>query len=219
MIELINVDKFYKTRRGPRQILKSVNLSIGQGDKLGILGRNGAGKSTLIRIISGAEQPSAGSVDRRMSASWPLAYTGAFQSGLTGIDNIRFICRIYGVEAAERIAFIQKFSDLGDYLYEPINTYSAGMRARLGFAVSMSIEFDCFLIDEVVSVGDSRFHEKCRVELFEKRADRALVIVSHDAGYIREHCNRAAVLVKGELHNFENTTDAFEFYTESLHAA
>ncbi|WP_010184541.1 ABC transporter ATP-binding protein [Sphingomonas sp. PAMC 26605] len=219
MINLIDVNKFYRTRRGPRQILKDVNLSIAPGDKLGILGRNGAGKSTLIRIISGAEQPTDGIVRRTMSASWPLAYTGGFQSALTGIDNLRFICRIYGVKAEDRIAFIQQFSDLGDYLYEPINTYSAGMRARLGFAVSMSIEFDCFLIDEVISVGDSRFHEKCRIELFEKRADRALVIVSHDANYIQEHCNRAAVLVKGELHNFDNTADAFHFYTHSLEPA
>ncbi|MET3761225.1 ABC transporter ATP-binding protein [Sphingomonas sp. UYEF23] len=216
MITLDNVDKFYHTRRGPRQILESVGLSIGYGDKIGVLGRNGAGKSTLIRIISGAEQPTSGHITRTMSASWPLAYTGGFQSALTGIDNLRFICRIYGVDVKERIAFVQQFSDLGDYLYEPISTYSAGMRARLGFAVSMSIEFDCFLIDEVVSVGDSRFHEKCRIELFEKRADRALVIVSHDAGYIREHCNRAAVLVRGKLHNFDEIDEAFEYYQKSV---
>lgn len=216
MIVLQNVDKFYHTRRGPRQILNAVNLTIEPGDKLGILGRNGAGKSTLIRIISGAEKPTSGHVHREMSASWPLAYTGGFQSGLTGIDNIRFICRIYGVEIEQRLAFIKQFSDLGDYLYEPIHTYSAGMRARLGFAVSMSIEFDCFLIDEVVSVGDSRFHEKCRIELFEKRADRALVIVSHDTTYVREHCNRAAVLVRGQLHNFETVDEAFDYYAHSL---
>jgi capsular polysaccharide transport system ATP-binding protein len=216
MINLENVNKFYETRRGPRQILKSVNLTIGHGDKVGILGRNGAGKSTLIRIISGAEQPSSGIVSRTMSASWPIAYTGAFQSALTGLDNIRFICRIYGVDVDERIPFIEDFSGLGDYLYEPIASYSSGMRARLAFAASMSIEFDCFLIDEVVSVGDSRFHEKCRVELFEKRADRALVIVSHDAGYIREHCDRAAVLVNGVLHNFDDTEEAFEFYSQSM---
>ncbi len=218
MIDIRNVNKFYKTRRGPRQILDSVNLRVHPGEKVGILGRNGAGKSTLIRIISGAEQPTNGVVDRTMSTSWPLAYTGAFQSALTGLDNIRFICRIYGVNVEDRIPFIQQFSDLGAYLYEPINTYSAGMRARLGFAVSMSIEFDCFLIDEVISVGDYRFHEKCRVELFEKRADRALVIVSHDAGYVRAHCDRAAVLVNGHLHNFDNTEEAFEYYSSSISA-
>lgn len=216
MIELRNVNKFYRTRNGRRQILDSVNLSIARGEKLGILGRNGAGKSTLIRIISGAEQPTDGLVRRGMSASWPLAYTGAFQSALSGLDNVRFICRIYGVPVEERVAFIQEFSDLGAYLYEPINTYSAGMRARLAFAVSMSIEFDCFLIDEVISVGDSRFHERCRVELFEKRADRALIIVSHDAAYVRAHCDRAAVLIQGKLHNFDTTEEAFEFYDRSV---
>ncbi|MDY7523914.1 ABC transporter ATP-binding protein [Sphingomonas sp. 10B4] len=216
MIELCDVNKFYRTRKGRRQILDSVSLSIARGEKLGILGRNGAGKSTLIRIISGAEQPTDGLVRRSMSASWPLAYTGAFQSALSGLDNVRFICRIYGVPVEERVAFIQEFSDLGAYLYEPINTYSAGMRARLAFAVSMSIEFDCFLIDEVISVGDSRFHERCRVELFEKRADRALIIVSHDAAYVRAHCDRAAVLIQGKLHNFDSTDEAFEFYDKSV---
>jgi capsular polysaccharide transport system ATP-binding protein len=216
MIELQNVSKFYRTRRGPRQILNSISLSVPPGEKLGILGRNGAGKSTLIRIISGAEQPTTGHVERHMSVSWPLAYTGAFQSALTGLDNVRFICRIYDVDPDDRVAFIQKFSDLGSYLFEPINTYSAGMRARLAFAVSMSIEFDCFLIDEIVSVGDSRFHEKCRVELFEKRADRALVIVSHDAAYIKQHCNRAAVLIEGHLYNFDSIDEAYAFYTKSF---
>jgi capsular polysaccharide transport system ATP-binding protein len=216
VISLYNVSKFYQTRRGPRQILDSINLVVNKGEKIGILGRNGAGKSTLIRIISGAEQPSTGRVSRQISVSWPLAYTGAFQSALTGLDNLRFICRIYDVRVEDKLAFVQQFSDLGEYLFEPIHTYSAGMRARLAFAISMSIEFDCFLIDEIVSVGDSRFHEKCRIELFEKRADRSLIIVSHDAEYVRAHCDRAAVLVAGRLHDFNNLDRAYKFYMESV---
>jgi capsular polysaccharide transport system ATP-binding protein len=90
------------------------------------------------------------------------------------------------------------------------------MRARLAFAISMAIEFDCFLIDEIVAVGDSRFHMKCHHELFERRRDRSLIIVSHDAGYIREHCDRAAVLVEGKLHSFDQVQDAFAFYQESV---
>ena len=216
MIELSNVSKIYRTKHGKNQVLKSVNLTVHKGDRLGILGRNGAGKSTLIRIISGAEQPSAGQVSRSMSASWPLSYTGAFQSALTGIDNIRFICRIYGVALEDQINFVREFSDLGYYLDEPIATYSAGMRARLAFAISMSIEFDCFLIDEVVSVGDSRFHEKCHIELFEKRADRGLVIVSHDANYVKTYCNRAAVLISGNLVLFDDINTAYDFYMDSM---
>lgn len=216
MIELSDVSKFYRNKHGKNQVLKSVNLKVHKGERLGILGRNGAGKSTLIRIISGAEQPSAGQVSRTMTASWPLAYTGAFQSALTGIDNLRFICRIYGVVLEDRIDFVREFSDLGYYLNEPIATYSAGMRARLAFAISMSIEFDCFLIDEVVSVGDSRFHERCHIELFEKRSDRGLVIVSHDANYVKTYCNRAAVLIGGELAMFDDINTAYDFYMDSM---
>jgi capsular polysaccharide transport system ATP-binding protein len=86
------------------------------------------------------------------------------------------------------------------------------MRARLAFAISMVIEFDCFLIDEIIAVGDARFHQKCHLELFEKRGDRAMIIVSHDAGYIREHCTRAAVLSGGELHHAPTLDEAFDFY-------
>lgn len=212
MITLEDVTKTYKTRHGTRTVLDHINLSIGKGEKIGILGSNGAGKSTLIRMISGAEPPTSGIIHRDISISWPLAFGGAFQGSLSGFDNIRFICRVYDVPIAPAIAFVEEFSELGKYLLEPIKKYSSGMRARLAFAISMAIEFDCFLIDEIVAVGDSRFHEKCLVELFEKRKDRAMIIVSHNPDYVREHCERAAVLSAGKLYSFPAVEDAFDFY-------
>lgn len=214
MIQINNLVKQYPTRQGPRTVLDNINLSINAGEKVGILGRNGSGKSTLIRLISGAEQPTAGSIHRGISVSWPLAFGGAFQGSLTGLDNLRFICRVYGASTEDKIPFVQEFSELGQYLYEPIKTYSAGMRARLAFAISMVVEFDCFLIDEIVAVGDARFQERCRVELFEKRKDRAMIMVSHDPGFIRAHCEHAAVLVEGKLTSFKQVDDAFTFYHE-----
>lgn len=214
MIQINNLVKRYPTRHGPRTVLDNISLSIKPGEKVGILGRNGSGKSTLIRLISGAEQPTAGSIHRGMSVSWPLAFGGAFQGTLTGLDNLRFICRVYGASTEDKIPFIQEFSELGQYLYEPVKTYSAGMRARLAFAISMVVEFDCFLIDEIVAVGDARFHEKCRIELFEKRKDRAMILVSHDPGFIRTYCQHAAVLVDGKLRAFEQVNEAFAYYTE-----
>lgn len=214
MIRLENIHKWYHTRHGSVHVLNDVNLAVRPGEKVGILGRNGAGKSTLIRLISGAERPSAGHIVRDMSVSWPLAFGGAFQGTLTGLDNLRFICRIYGRSTEDKIDYVQEFSELGRYLREPVRTYSAGMRARLAFAISMVVEFDCFLIDEIVAVGDARFHEKCRVELFEKRGDRAMILVSHDPGYVRAHCDRASVLVGGRMHNFDNVDDAYAFYQE-----
>lgn len=212
MIRLENVNKTYPTRVGPVQILKDVNLVIRRGERVGILGRNGAGKSTMIRLMSGAELPTSGVIERHMSVSWPLAFGGAFQGSLTGYDNLRFICRIYGVDPEDKIAFVEGFSELGLYMREPVKSYSSGMRARLAFAISMVIEFDCFLIDEIISVGDARFHEKCHRELFERRGDRAMIIVSHDPGYIREHCTRASVLAGGRLHHAPSVEDAFAFY-------
>ena len=214
MIYIEHVSKHYSTRHGPVTVLNDVNLSISPGEKIGILGRNGAGKSTIIRLISGAERPSAGRIRREMSVSWPLAFGGAFQGTLTGLDNLRFICRVYGKSTEDRIAYVQEFSELGRYLREPVKTYSAGMRARLAFAISMVVEFDCFLIDEIVAVGDSRFHEKCNIELFEKRKDRAMIFVSHDPNYVRAHCDRAAVLLGGKLHAFSEVEEAFAFYNE-----
>lgn len=214
MIALTNICKSYPIHNGTRLVLNNINYTINPSEKIGILGKNGAGKSTLIRVLSGAERPTSGNIMRNMSLSWPLAFGGAFQGSLTGIDNIKFICRIYGVNYLEKIEYIDDFSELGKYLLEPIKNYSAGMRARLAFGISMAVEFDCFLIDEVVAVGDARFQEKCRIELFEKRKDRAMIIVSHDPGYIQTHCDKAAVLFDGKLHQFEDTEHAFEFYKE-----
>jgi len=214
MITLSQVSKTYKVHGGRRTILDKLDLKVGRGEKIGILGRNGSGKSTLVRLISGAEFPTSGRISRAMSVSWPLAFAGGFQGSLTGYDNLRFICRVYNASIESALPFVEEFSELGRYLREPLKNYSSGMRARLAFALSMAVEFDCFLIDEVVAVGDQRFHEKCHEELFVKRRDRAMIIVSHQPHFIRAHCDRATVLLRGKLHPFDKVDDAFAFYTE-----
>jgi capsular polysaccharide transport system ATP-binding protein len=214
MIILDNITKVYDTRQGQRTVLDGLNLSVAKSERLGILGRNGAGKSTLIRLISGIEQPTDGKIHRSISISWPLAFSGGFQGSLSGIDNIRFICRVYGVPIEPAIKYVEEFSELGVYLREPVKKYSSGMRARLAFGISMAVDFDCFLIDEIVAVGDSYFQEKSHKELFERRKDRAMIIVSHNVAYVREHCQHAAVLVNGKLHSFDQVEDAYKFYQE-----
>jgi capsular polysaccharide transport system ATP-binding protein len=212
MIELTSVTKTYPTRQGRRIVLNRIDLQVAKGRKIGIFGRNGAGKSTLIRMISGAELPTSGRIRRGISVSWPLAFAGAFQQYLTGLDNLRFICRIYGVDFKGVMPFVEDFTELGIYLREPVVHYSNGMRARLAFALSMAIEFDCFLIDEIIAVGDSRFHDKCMQELFEKRKDRALILVSHDANMIKAHCDSAYVLTSGRLTAHESVDAAYNYY-------
>jgi capsular polysaccharide transport system ATP-binding protein len=212
MIWIENVSKTYHTRLGPRTILDRVDMRLERGRNVGILGRNGAGKSTLIRILAGAERPTSGHIHREMSVSWPLAFGGAFQPHLTGLDNLKFVCRIYGVDYKPMVPFVEEFTDLGVYFREPVSHYSTGMVTRLAFALSMAVEFDCFLIDETMVVGDARFHERCHHELFEKRRDRAFILVSHDPAVIRQHCESACVLHEGKLHAFSSIDAAYEFY-------
>jgi len=217
MIRVEHIHKVYPTRTGDREVLNDISFTLNHGEKLGILGRNGAGKSTLIRLVSGAEAPTSGEIVRTMSVSWPLAFSGAFQNSLTGLDNLRFISRIYQQDYKNNVNFVTEFTELGLYLREPVRSYSQGMRARLAFAISMIIEFDCYLIDEVAAVGDAKFHERCEFELFQKRADRAMIIISHDADYVRKHCNRFSVLHKGKMTFYESFEQAHDIHIRNLH--
>lgn len=212
MINCINLRKAYKMGSGHKQVLNGLNFTVARGERVGVLGRNGAGKSTLIKLIGGVELPTSGKIERTMSTSWPLGFGGGFQGSLTGYDNARFIARIYGVRYENIRAFVEDFTELGRQLKMPVKTYSSGMRARLAFALSIAIEFDCYLIDEVIMVGDQNFQEKCRVELFNKRADRSLVLASHNADLIRQYCERAVILRDGRGDMYDNVEEALKIY-------
>jgi capsular polysaccharide transport system ATP-binding protein len=216
MLSVEKVSKAYETRRGSYKVFDNVSFTLERGRNLGILGRNGSGKSTMIRLISGAEQPTTGRIRRGMRVSWPLAFAGAFAHNLTGLDNLKFVCRVYGVPYKPLVPFIEDFTELGSFLREPVMHYSHGMMTRLAFALSMAIEFDCFLIDEAMVVGDARFHERCHYELFQKRKDRAFILVSHDANAIKAYCENAVVLHEGRLHTFPNVDAAYASYLEML---
>ena len=215
MIAAKDIVKEYHVAGIRRRVLKDVSFTLARGEKLAVLGRNGAGKSTLIKIVGGVELPTSGTVERSMSLSWPLAFGGAFQGSLTGLDNLRFIARIYERDYQTMRDFVDDFAELGSQLAHPVKTYSSGMRARLGFALSLVIEFDCYLIDEVILVGDARFHRRCQEELFEKRCDRALMIASHDMTTIRGVCNRAIVITGGQVEAYQDVEAAVARY-ESL---
>jgi len=215
MIELRNLTKKYPTSKGVHTVFRDINVRIPQGHNLGILGRNGAGKSTLLRLIGGAELPTSGEIIRKSSVSWPIGFSGGFHGSLTGRENLRFVCRIYNADIKKVAEFVDEFAELGDYIDMPVNTYSSGMKAKLAFGLSMAIDFNYYLIDEVTAVGDSRFRRKSKEE-FERRKDRStLIVVSHSVTTIREHCQSAAVLHKGQLSIFEEAEDAICYY-ESL---
>ncbi|TDK36605.1 ABC transporter ATP-binding protein [Rhizobium deserti] len=212
MLAAIDLKKVYHSRQGPHPVLKGVNFSIGTGERMAVLGRNGAGKSTLMRILAGVERPTSGRVERKMSLSWPIGLAGGFQGSLTGYDNIRFISRVYNKDIEEVNDFVTSFSELGKFLREPVKTYSSGMRARLAFGLSLAIEFDCYLVDEVIFVGDQRFHRKCQEELFERDKNRSLILISHDGHILRQYCSSALVLHSGMAKVFYDLDVALDIY-------
>jgi capsular polysaccharide transport system ATP-binding protein len=216
MIQVIDVCKDYRseTRKLPQRVLSNIHFSVARGEKVALLGRNGAGKSTLIRIISGVELPTRGTVERGMSISWPVGLNGGVGPSMTGNDNIRFICRMYGKPFAPMRDYIDDFAQLGKSLSEPVQTYSAGMRARLNFALSLALDFDCYLIDEIISVGDQRFQQRSYEELFVKRADRSLILSSHAPHIVKDYCSRALVLHRGRGKMFDDLDLAIDVYQD-----
>jgi capsular polysaccharide transport system ATP-binding protein len=216
MIAFDNVSKVYHARGGERRILDNVSFSIGRGRSVGIVGRNGAGKSTLTRLIAGIEFPTSGRIRRDMSVSWPIGFGGAFQGSLTGADNARFIARIYRKKLDRMLDMVEDFAGLGDYYRMPVKTYSSGMKARLAFAVSLAIEFDCYIVDEVTAVGDASFRERCAAALRARRERGTLIMVSHDPHTLREHCESGGLLRDGHIQFFDTIDETIEAYNQGF---
>lgn len=213
MITCTNISKTYHHGAGRKEVFRDVSFSVRKGDRIALLGRNGAGKSTLIKLVGGVEMPTSGKITRAMTVSWPLGFAGGFQGSLTGYDNARFIARIYGRDYSELRDFVEDFTELGRQLRMPVKTYSSGMRARLAFALSLAIEFECYLIDEVILVGDQNFQRKCHYELFEKRQDRSMILASHSTDFVRDFCNKALLIHQGQAVMHEDMHYAIGHYS------
>jgi capsular polysaccharide transport system ATP-binding protein len=204
MITLKHVSKSYPVRNGRHTVLNDISIEFPSDKSVGILGVNGAGKSTLLRLLAGVETPDTGSVIRRGRISWPLGFSGGFNGSLTGEENCRFVSRIYDEDINRVTSFAYEFSELGKFFYMPVRTYSSGMRSRLAFGLSMAIDFDCYLVDEVTAVGDRHFNRKCKAAFEERRGKSTLLMVSHSMGTIRQYCDHFAVLNNGKLRMFDN---------------
>jgi capsular polysaccharide transport system ATP-binding protein len=214
MIQLQGVYKTYSTVAGPNVVLDGIGITFPPRESVGILGRNGAGKSTLLRIIAGVEMPDAGRVVTTGRVSWPIGFAGGFSPSLSGEENCRFVARIYGEDTDRVVASSRDFAELGAYFRMPVRTYSSGMRARLAFGLSMAIDFDVYLVDEVTAVGDQQFQEKCRRAFDERRERSSVIIVSHNLPTVRDYCTRCAVLRSGKLELFDSVTEAAQAYSE-----
>jgi len=217
MIILDRVHKAYRTIDGHQVVLQDVSAAIHPGRGLGILGANGAGKSTLIRLLAGTERPDAGRISRGSQAvSFPLGFGGTMHPKLSGLENVKFLARLYNAEEREAIAYVETFAELGTYFRMPVGTYSSGMRARLAFGACLAIQFDVYLIDEVTSVGDERFRVKC-LDAFRQRMDRAdVIMVTHDFETMRRYCDTGAVLRDGRLTLFDDLEAAIDDHARAM---
>lgn len=212
-VGVFDIVKEYDVHGRMRRVLDGISFKISRGEKIAVLGHNGAGKSTLVRLIAGIEQPTSGKVVRNMSMSWPIALSGGFGGSMTGYDCMRFLSRLYDKPFDDIRDLVEDFSDLGKYLRMPLRTYSSGMRARLAFGMSLAIDFDCYLIDEVMAVGDKRFQTRSFEELFVKRKDRSMIVVGHNLNVIGDICTSALVLKNGRGRVFDDVEYAFRIYS------
>jgi capsular polysaccharide transport system ATP-binding protein len=197
-IEVINITKTFVRGHGPNKALDGISFRVEAGQRMGILGANGSGKSTLMKILAGVMPATSGEVRRGLRLSWPLALSGGgFEGELTGYDNVRFVCRLYDVPFRETFEHVAEFSELGKHMYKPVRYYSDGMKMRLAFSLSLSVDFECYLMDEVLGVGDRRFQIKCHDELFGRRKHCGMIMAIHDIGAVRAYCQSALILKNG----------------------
>ncbi len=200
--------------------IRNVSFDIGQGESVGIVGTNGAGKSTLLRVIGGIYRPTAGSVIVNGKITPLLALQHGFNAELTGLENLRMAGILLGLEHEQLESLIPgiiEFTELENFIEQPIRTYSSGMLARLGFAVSTAVVPDVLILDEVMSVGDGAFRERCKERLTTLIDDaRILLLCSHNMNYLKEQCERVIWMNRGQVVRDGATDEVLEEYQEFL---
>ena len=195
---------FWKTTKvQKRQVLKNINLDIKKGETVALIGTNGSGKSTLLKLMTKILYPDKGTLETHGKLTSLLELGAGFHPDFTGRENIYFNAAIFGLtwqEIDKRIDEIIEFSELGDFIDNPVRTYSSGMYMRLAFSIAINVDAEILLIDEILAVGDQHFQDKCFAKLKEmKKSEKTIVIVTHSLGQVRELCNRAIWIYNGEV--------------------
>lgn len=214
MLVFSRVSKFYRVQGVKKTILSDFSFAFPPDRNVGIMGKNGAGKSTMMRLMAGIEPPDYGHVYRSSQVSWPLGFSGGFNGSMTGIENIRFVSRIYGQDTEQVISYVSDFSELGPSLRLPIKTYSSGMKARLAFGLSMAIDFDVYLIDEITAVGDKDFKKKSKSVFQDKLKKSQIIMISHSPSIIQQYCDCGLLLEGDKIRFFDQTDDLLGAYSE-----
>ena len=219
MIELRNLTKSFRTPNGRKVLFRDVNAVFPEGKNIGILGRNGAGKSTLLRIMGGIDYPDRGRVITDQRISWPMGLSGGFQGSMTGRENAAFICGLHGIWGGKRrrvLDRVQDFAEIGNYFDAPVKSYSSGMRSRLAFGLSIAVDFDWYLVDEVMSVGDAHFKHKCQEVIAEKRKTSNFIIVAHSMSTLQKNCDVGIYLGPEGLELFDSIESAIDLYQGNI---
>lgn len=215
MIEIVNLTKSYLTTTGREYVFKDLSLKIPEGRNVALIGRNGAGKSTLLRLIGGLDTPDKGEIRTDKTVSWPIGLSGGFQGSLTARQNVKFLARVYGSDRDDirkKLDFVEEFAEIGNYFDRPVKTFSSGMRARVAFGLSLAFDFDYYLIDEAMSVGDAHFRAKAEAVFKEKIGHSNIILVSHGMGQVRNMCDYVLVIQKGIVETFENIEEGIARY-------
>jgi len=218
MIRIENLTKSYLTLRGRKTVFRNLSLEIPSGVNVGLIGRNGAGKSTLMRLISAVDLPDSGRIVTNGRLSWPVGLMGGMQGGLSGRENVKFVCRVHGVRGAEmreKLRYVESFAQIGSYFDQPVSTYSSGMRARLAFGTSMAFDFDYYLIDEILAVGDAGFKSKSRKAFEEKLQSARLILVSHNMNLVRKMCDVVVHLDAGRATLYHDIDEGIAAYQKA----
>lgn len=216
LLELRSVSKSYATSSGRHTVLRDVTFSLPPRTSLGLFGRNGAGKSTLMRLIGGVEAPTLGEIRRHGRVSWPIGFAGGFNGNMSGLQNCRFVARLYGQDPDRVVEETREFAEIGAFIHEPVKTYSSGMRARVAFGLSMAIDFDLYLVDEITAVGDKLFRRKCRAAFAARRERAGVIMVSHDPTTLAEYCTTCALVDQGRVVMYDSVAAAKQAYDEKV---
>lgn len=216
MIELRNLTKTFRLNGRQKTVCKNLNLRVPSKTSVALMGRNGAGKTTLLKIISGTMDPTSGRVMSKGRISWPVGFAGSFHGELTGAQNAKFVARIYGIDTGDMVEFVRDFAGLGTHFHLPFRTYSAGMKSRLAFGVSMAVPFDTYLVDEVTSVGDAAFREKSSAVFKARMENAGAFVVSHSVDMLRNLCDAGIVLEGGHARYFDDLEAAIDQHQRNM---